>query len=112
MNCDDYFIASERAKKLAKIEVMMDQQKNSLEASQHCSKAFKILESEKLDSLYTSEELKDLIDWKSGKPCPSKISSKLKHRKLWDKSKGVPIAPAKTWTNMEQQKLQQLEKDV
>ena len=112
MNSDDYFIASERAKKLAEIEALMDQQKTSLEASQRCAKAFKILESEKLDLLYTSEELKDLIAWKSGKPCPSKISSKPKRRELWDKIKGAPIAPVKTWTNTEQQKLQQLEKDV
>jgi hypothetical protein len=115
MNSDDYFIACERAdNKLSKIEELKEKKKQSADASQRHAKAFKILESGKLDSLYTSDELNDLIAWKTGKPCPSKLSGKPARRKRWEELKDSMAAGAgdMAWMDADEQALKQLEDGI
>ena len=56
---------------------------------------------------YTSTDLRDLIAWKTGKPCPSQISSVGARRTYWNEIKGKPCE-WKHWTEVDEERREQL----
>jgi hypothetical protein len=107
LNNNDYFIAMERLWLDEKLKDMCNDKRDREAALKRQDVAFKILEAEK--SKFNSSDLRDLISWKTGKPCPSKVSSAADRMALWStlKDKGAPKVAS--WTEGEEAELKDLE---
>jgi hypothetical protein len=79
-----------------------------IETAARAQKAFALVESEKRDKDYSSEELKTMIAWKTGKPCPSKLSGKQARRNLWESIKNSPPPEDTSWKDDDEQRLTEM----
>ena len=108
----DVFASLERKELQAKLKGMEDDKASRLMASTRETAAFKIIESEKKDSEYTSPDLKALIAWKTGKPCPSKLNNKASRMKFWLEIKDRPVKKVALWTEAEDRLLEDLKSKI
>jgi predicted GTPase len=67
---------------------------------------------QKADKDYNSTDLKNLIAWKTGKSCPSKVSNVAQRRALWDSMKNDPAPADATWTEAEEERLKKLQQEI
>ena len=74
--------------------------------------AFSIIESEKTDSQLRSEELKHLIAWKTGKPCPSRLKNKPERYAYYLEVKNQPVKNAVEWEAEEEVQLLELQQRI
>ena len=112
LNDDDVFMAQERkslreqAKELQTLKEQLE-----LQVSREAA-AFAVISLEKLPSKLKNPELKILIDWKLGKPCPSKIKNKPDRLALWLELKDQPVNPAVPWSSQQEGELAELEAKI
>jgi hypothetical protein len=66
----------------------------------------------KLPSKYIITDLKALIAWRTGKPCPSKVKGKDEFVKVWNEAKKIPVPTFEVWTEADEQALVELEETV
>ncbi|CAB9510769.1 hypothetical protein SEMRO_452_G145830.1 [Seminavis robusta] len=59
-------------------------------------------------SSFNGKELKTLIAWKLGRPCPSKISTVAQRVAMWEKVKNNVVAPVVRWTQQDDAELSRL----
>jgi hypothetical protein len=76
-----------------------------------CSPAWQVQQlcEKKTPSKCNVADLKALIAWRTGKPCPSKVKGKDKFVKAWNKAKKVPVPTFEVWTEADEQALVELE---
>ena len=106
INDDDIFVAHERRALRTKMEEMEEtKSQRELDVARQ-EAAFAVIALEKLPSKLKNPELKDLIDWKLGRPCPSKIKNKPERLALWlEELKDRPVKPALPWSAVEEEEL-------
>ena len=105
LNDDDFIIAHERSLLKEQLEGLEKQKKQRLLDCQREKRAFEIIESEKSKGSYKSDELKDLIAWKTGRACPSKVSLLAKRQALWEVVKDDEVQPTVEWSMEDEQQL-------
>jgi hypothetical protein len=110
LNDDDVFISMQRTQLLEDIAARKVDQKERVAAAKRERIALEILEAEK--SKLTSDDLKNLIAWKTGKPCPSKVSSVADRLALWNTLKRKAAPQFAAWGEAEQLELDTLENKV
>ena len=108
----DVFASLERKELRAKLKEMKESKALRLKATEYENAAFVIIESEKKESDYTSPDLKALIAWKTGKPCPSKLTSKALRKAFWLEVKDRPVKQILPWNDAEEEVLSVLEKKM
>jgi hypothetical protein len=106
-NGDDVFISAERRELRVELDKLRKQKESNYERSKRQHKAQEILQA-KPDGPYNNDDLKNLISWKTGKPCPSNISRVADRRNKWTEVKDLPV-PACGWSATDQEKISQLE---
>jgi hypothetical protein len=112
LNHDDFFIAREREKREEVLTTMDKEKEARLEQFERQKTASAIISSQKADKDYNMNELRHLIAWKTGKPCPSKLKNKSDRRQFWDSIRDDPPPADAAWTDAEEQKLTQLQQEV
>eukprot|EP00978_Attheya_sp_CCMP212_P019698 scaffold55409_cov48-Attheya_sp.AAC.4 len=75
LNDDAYFIAKERTQRVESVKELRSQANIRIQAEKRAAAAHAIME-KKLPSKYSIIDLKALIAWRTGKPCPSKVKRK------------------------------------
>jgi hypothetical protein len=111
LNDDDYFIAKERTQRIVKAKELRAQANNRIQAEKRGAVAHAIME-KKIPSKYIISDLKALIAWRTGKPCPSKVKGKDEFVKLWNEAKKIPVPTFEVWTEADEQALVELEETV
>jgi hypothetical protein len=111
LNDDDYFIAKERTQRAESAKELRSQANIRIQAEKRAAAAHTIME-KKLASKYIIADLKALIAWRTGKPCPSKVKGKAEFVALWDEAKKIPVPTFEVWTEADEQALIKLEKSV
>jgi hypothetical protein len=111
LNDDDYFIAKERTQRTEKAKELRAQANSRIQAEKRGAIAHAIME-KKIPSKYIIADLKALIAWRTGKPCPSKVKGKDEFVKLWNEAKKIPVPTFEMWTEADEQALVELEETV
>jgi hypothetical protein len=111
LNDDDYFIARERTQRAEKAKESRVQANIRIQAEKRANAAHAILE-KKTPSKFTVADLKALIAWRTGKPCPSKVKGKDEVVNLWNKAKMIPVPTFEVWTEADEEALVNLEETV
>jgi hypothetical protein len=107
-NDDDFFIGGGRKNVSADVKKLEAEKVKRIKTTARAQKAFALVESERPDKDYTSEEIKTMIAWKTGKPCPSKVSGKQGRRDLWESVKNSAPPEDTTWNDDDEQRLVQM----
>lgn len=110
LNDDDVLISMERKRLQDKLEELAADKAKWQEAEAREGAAFAVIEAETAD--YKSPELKILIAWKLGKPCPSKYSSKADRLALWLEVKSFPPPQYEKWTDEDEIALKAIEEKI
>jgi hypothetical protein len=63
----------------------------------------------KVSSKHIISDLKALIAWRAGKPCPSKVKGKDEFVALWNDAKKIPVPTFEAWSEAGEQALLELE---
>jgi hypothetical protein len=98
VNGDDIFIAAERTnlqEQLDKLTSVKEKQYDILKVS---AQAQEILVATRPGKDFTSTQIRHLIAWMTGKPCPSPLKNKDQHKKRWDELKDGPTPEDAAWT--------------
>jgi hypothetical protein len=111
MNGDDVFIAQERVTLSAQLKSLEKEKVLKLEQSSRRTKAIEILNS-KNESQWSSSDLKELIAWKSGKSCPSKLNSKASRHDRWLELKESEEPMVESWSISDEQGLTNLKEQI
>jgi hypothetical protein len=111
LNDDDYFIAKERTLRLEKAKALRAQANTRIQAKKRAAAAYAIME-KKIPSKYIISDLKALIAWRTGKPCPSKVKGKDEFLTLWTEAKKIPVPTFEVWSEADEQALVELEETV
>jgi hypothetical protein len=111
LNDDDYFIAKERTQRVERAKELRAQANIRIQAEKRAAAAHAIME-KKLPSKYIITDLKALIAWRTGKPCPSKVKGKDEFVALWNEAKKIPVPTFEVWTEADEQALVELEENV
>jgi len=121
LNCDDWFIATERTSRVAAVKNLESKKKEFEEAKKREDDAKAIIE--KYCSMdkdiknpthaneLTATELKSLYKWKHGKNVPQKDSQKSKLLADWLETKDRPPAGLHSWTTENETDLAKLKSD-
>ena len=116
LNDDDFLIKSERVRLKQQLDDLNKTKKQRELDCQRQRVAFSIIETEKNDSEFRSEELKHLIAWKTGIPCPSHLKTKQKRYEFYLEVKNRPVKKAIEWSAQEEAALvalqQKIESDI
>jgi hypothetical protein len=112
LNCDDFFISEERGKRKDLVKTVDTEKEERLKQFERQKKALEIIGSQKADKDFNSTDLKNLIAWKTGKSCPSKVSNVAQRRALWDSMKNDPAPADATWTEAEEERLKRLQQEI
>jgi hypothetical protein len=96
-NDDNFFIGGGHKNVSADVKKLEAEKRRWIETTARVQKAFSLVESEKPDKDYSSEELKTMVAWKTGKPHPSKLSGKQGRRDLWESFKNFPPPEDTSW---------------
>ncbi|CAB9508996.1 hypothetical protein SEMRO_370_G128410.1 [Seminavis robusta] len=89
---------------------METQKKKRTEAAEREDAAMALLEAGR--SARNSGQLKILISWKLGRPCPSKISTVAQRQAKWDEVKDIVVAPVQRWSPEEEAELQRVKQKI
>ena len=110
LNNDDFFISVERSRLIESLDAIKAAKKEREAAVKRQDIALRILEAEK--TKHNSDDLKHLIAWKTGKPCPAKIKSAAERLALWNSVKDKNTPAAAPWTKEEETELLSVESKV
>ena len=109
MNGDDVFIANARSEMEKELKALLEKKKGvSGQATRH-AKAQEVLAANK--PRFNSNDLKTLISWKIGKPCPSSCSSSGDRQRKWEEVKDLE-APPHEWSEADESLIVDLQKKV
>ena len=112
LNDNDVFISMKRESTKIEVTKLVADKKKRVQAQERRDAAFQLLQNENrpADTEWTSGQLKTLIAWKTGKACPSKVSSKMDRLQLWLSVKDLPSESDKflPWGADEEQELKAL----
>jgi hypothetical protein len=105
MNGNDSLISGARSLLYADIKKLQKLKKERQDLEVRQTKAFEIIESEKSEARYISNELQVLISWKLGKACPSDVKLKPDRLVLWNSLKHQPAPTFEPWTDKDEEEL-------
>jgi hypothetical protein len=108
LNDNDCFVANERTQLVKKAKELREQATIRILAKTRADAAHLIMEKTPL-SKCTCPDLKILIAWRTGKPCPSKATRKDALLKLHDKVKKIQDPTFLVWTKADEEALVKLE---
>jgi hypothetical protein len=111
LNDDDYFISKERTQRVERAKELRSQANIRIQAEKRAAVAYNIMEA-KVPSKYIIADLKALIAWRTGKPCPSKVKGKNEFIALWNDAEKIPAPAFEEWTEADEQALVELEETV
>ena len=111
-NTDDVFIALERAERKLKLKKLEAEKAECLKNMERTLLAAEILNRvDGNDEQLNSTELKHMIAWKLGKPCPSNVSTASARRMLWNQVKNTQ-GDWQQWTNDDEERLIRLRSSI
>ena len=104
-NCDDVFIAIKRKRLQEEQNKLLGEKKEKQKNMEREKKANEIVNRVGGDeSRFTSSDLRDMIAWKLGKPCPSHASNMTARRRMWQSLQYTPPC-WQPWTEKDEEKL-------
>ena len=114
LNDDDFLIRDERLRLKAELQALQKTKKKMQLQWDRQQRAFEIIEAER--PKLTSTEYRDLIAWKTSKPCPSKITSLKGRKELYLQLKDMPVKNSIQWSLEDEAKLillkEKIESDI
>jgi hypothetical protein len=108
LNNNDCFVAKERTQSVEKAKELRTETIFRIQAEKRASAAHAIMEKKTL-SKHIITDLKALIAWRTGNPCPSKVKGKDEFVEVWNEAKKIPVPTFEVWTKTDKQALVELE---